>query len=125
MFLAQINFLRLHAACAAYQRPFARAGFESRFFIFILVLGMGNLFFNGRCGVREPPDERATGNFDDEIRSGVAVHALAQAVLAVRGDEARLVILANKIVQVVNCGVEFELSQNGAVGRPSVRASRQ
>ena len=41
----------------------------------------GHFFFDRRRGVREPPDERAAGNFDDQIFSRVAVHALAHAVL--------------------------------------------
>ena len=49
--------------------------------------------FDGRRGVREPPDQRAAGNLDDEIFAGVAVHALAHAVFAVLRDEARDVIL--------------------------------
>ena len=39
------------------------------------------LNFLRRRGVRQPPDERAAGDFDDQILAGVAVHALAQAAL--------------------------------------------
>jgi hypothetical protein len=119
-FLAQINFLRLHAARTANQRPFARAGFENRLFIFtlVLVLVSGHFCFDGRRGVREPPHERAAGNLDDDIFSGVTIHALAQAVLAVLGDEARLIILRDEIVQVV-VGLEDD-----AAAAPAVAAAR-
>ena len=50
--------------------------------------------------------------------SGVAVHALAQAVLAIPGDEARLIILREEIVQVV-VGL-----QNDAATAPAIAAAR-
>jgi len=118
VFLAQINFLRLHAACAADEWTLARTGFENWLFVFVLILISGLCCFDGRRGVREPPNERAAGNLDDEIFSSVTVHALAQAMPAARCNEARHIILLDEIVQVV-VGLEDD-----AAAAPPVAAAR-
>jgi len=55
------------------------------------------LFLQPEPRARPEPDQRATRNLDDQIFSGVAVHALALAAFADRRDEARNVILSDEI----------------------------
>ena len=64
-----------------------------------------------------PPDKRAAGHFHDEVFAGVAVHAFAQAGFADLCDEARLIILRDKVVEVV-VGL-----QNHAAAAPAVAAA--
>src|SRR5207244_5160678 len=47
------------------------------------------------------PHQCAARNLDEEVLAGMAVHAFAQTGLAVLGDEPRLVILRDEIVQVM------------------------
>ncbi len=102
--LRQINFQRANAGRAAQQRTFARARAEHGIFIFLLgfifIVVIG-IFFHRFCRRRISPHERAAGNFDDQVFSRVAVHALAHARVAARRDEARDVILPDEIVEVV------------------------
>jgi hypothetical protein len=53
------------------------------------------------AGARQLPYQRAARDFNDEVSACVAVHAFALPGLAVLGNEPRLVILRDEIVQVV------------------------
>ncbi len=87
-----------------------RLGFGFRlFYVFFFVN-----FVRRRGGGGQFPDEGAARDFDDEVFSGVAIHAFAQAGIAGFGDEARDVELADEVVQVV-VGLENDVAAAAAV----------
>jgi hypothetical protein len=76
---AQINFQRLA------RRPTLRI--KGRLPMLVLKIGFRHLHHHPSFSVSmggvvsfQPPDECAAGHFDDEIFSGMAIHALAHAV---------------------------------------------
>jgi hypothetical protein len=57
----------------------------------------GNLFFTWTT----PPDECPARHLDDQVHASVPVHAFAQPRFALFGEETRLVILSDQIIEVV------------------------
>lgn len=65
-------------------------------------------------GVGQTPNHcsRWYGNY--QILAGAPVHALAHAMLSILGDKTRLVVLSNKIVQIV-IGLENNVATPSAI----------
>ena len=96
--------------------PAAGAGGEHRLLagILILLVILLDFGFRGWGGVFQQPNERAARDLDDEILAGMAIHAFAQAAVAIGGDQARDVILLNQVVEVV-IGLEDDAAAASAV----------
>ena len=60
---------------------------------------MGAFLFT--CFRGQAPDQGTARDLDEKILSRVAIHAFAETGVAVLGDEARLIILGDQVVQVV------------------------
>src|SRR5207244_1094074 len=67
---------------------------------------------------RQSPNQRAARDLYEQVFAGVAVHPFAHAVLAFLGNEPRLIILGDEVVQVV-VGL-----QNHVAPAPAVAAGR-
>jgi hypothetical protein len=96
-FIGQVNFHRARPAgvsddrtSAGGQLERARGGFRAAF---LLLLRIG-LFLHS-------PHQGPARHFDQEIFSRMAVHAFAHARLAGLGNQSRLIILVDEIIEVV------------------------
>ena len=74
-----------------------------------LVLAFGRL-----TRIRHFPHQSAAGNFHEPVLAGLPIHSLAHPILAVLGYEARLIILADQVIQVV-IGLKDHLATPSAV----------
>ena len=114
-FFFQIEFHGPFTAGVRQHRTFAR-GKSHRLTCALLAGGIGRA---GREPARrQTPDQRAAGNFHQQLFAGASVHSFAHAVLAVLRNEPGLVILCDEIVQVV-VGL-----QNNVAATPTVPAGR-
>lgn len=69
--------------------------------VLLVAIAVGDGFGLGRRRGREFPNQGAAGDFDDQVFAGKAVHAFAATLVAIVGDQAGFVELADEIVQVV------------------------
>jgi hypothetical protein len=64
--------------------------------------------------VRDAPDERSTGDFDEEVGAGAAIHSFAQAGMAFFGEQSRLEMLSDEVIEVV-IGLKNDIATASAI----------
>src|SRR5258707_5406349 len=113
-FLGQINFQRTAPACRAKQRALTGTGTQGWSLSGLLPLPFGRGEGWGEGTVWLPPNQCAAGDFHDQVAACRTIHTLPQSAFAVGGNQARLIVLADKIVQVV-IGLKYNVAAASAV----------
>jgi hypothetical protein len=124
VFAREVNLHGATAGGSAEFGPAAGTGLDGGFLILISFYrpaaagdSRGPLVIRFALPGFQLPHKSSAGNFDDQIFAGTAIHAVAHAELAVLRQEARLIILSDKIVEIM---IGF---QNDAAAASAVAAT--